>query len=121
MDEIRAVLDEVARLDREATPPGSWRPEYARGDAILRLTPGAHQRLNSLGAWAVGPRARNTLQAEADAAFITSARTLLPRLAAALEVAVGALQRELGHEGYAEVLEQDLSRIAAALSGEEAP
>lgn len=156
MDEIRAVLAEVRALDTLACPaPWRFEPHWGNiydrsstpfrcrrgpvddvyeGAAIIAadgdevFLEGSHHQYDALGGY-LGD------EEDPDVLLVIRARTLLPRLAAALEVAVEDLEREFPctcHEGWTErgmhgkecawdTARDILSRIAAALSGEEAP
>lgn len=87
---IRKVLEEVRRLDAEATP-APWDPEERGND-----TWHSHLMTN-------------------DAALIARYRTLAPRLAAALEVAVSDLEVNAIEGQWVRDL---LARIAAALTAQ---
>ncbi len=83
-EEILASAARIAGLAERATP-GPWAAEIAQGDDTQRLNPSSNIHLNSVAAWAVGPRSRSGLQAKRDAAAFIASAPEMSRLIAAME------------------------------------
>jgi len=79
-DDLQTLLDETKRICEAATP-GPWELSKHNPTEILQIYSAEHEGINS-GEWVCEPVDEET------GAFIASARTALPRLVAALELAL---------------------------------
>jgi hypothetical protein len=73
-ENIKEIIAETRRLEKEATPADQFTMEIVQGDCIHRKNPGSRQVLNTNKAWLVSHDHRAAHKLRADSDFIVYAR-----------------------------------------------